>query len=111
VGVCGSDVHYFREGRIGDFVLTRPMILGHEAAGTIVAVGAAVPPDRIGQRVAIEPQRTCRECEQCKQGRYNLCRRMEFYATPPIDGAFAEFQVIQADYAFPIPDGMTFEAA
>jgi L-iditol 2-dehydrogenase len=111
VGVCGSDVHYFQHGRIGDFVLTAPMILGHEAAGTIVAVGAEVSPDRIGQRVAIEPQRACRVCEQCKHGRYNLCPAIEFYATPPIDGAFAEYQAIQADYAFAIPDSMSLEAA
>lgn len=111
VGVCGSDVHYYRHGRIGDFVLTAPMILGHEAAGTIVAVGAAVSPDRVGERVAIEPQRACRVCEQCKRGRYNLCPAIEFYATPPIDGAFAEYQAIQADYAFAIPDSMSLEAA
>lgn len=111
VGVCGSDVHYFQHGRIGDFVLTAPMILGHEAAGTIVAVGAGVSPDRVGQRVAIEPQRACRVCEQCKHGRYNLCPAIEFYATPPIDGAFAEYQAIQADYAFAIPDSMSLDAA
>lgn len=111
VGVCGSDTHYFAHGRIGDFVLTAPMILGHEAAGTVVAVGSGVATDRVGQRVAIEPQRACRVCEQCKQGRYNLCPTIEFYATPPIDGAFAEYQVIQADYAFPLPDSMSFEAA
>ncbi|HEY0247256.1 MAG TPA: NAD(P)-dependent alcohol dehydrogenase [Gryllotalpicola sp.] len=111
VGVCGSDVHYFHEGRIGDFVVDQPLILGHESAGTIVSVGSEVPADRIGQRVSIEPQRACRRCEQCKRGRYNLCPYMEFYATPPIDGAFAEFAVIQADYAFPIPAEMSFEAA
>lgn len=111
VGVCGSDVHYFQHGRIGDFVLNSPMILGHEAAGTIVAVGSGVPADRVGQRVAIEPQRACRVCEQCKHGRYNLCPYIEFYATPPIDGAFAQYQAIQADYAFPIPDSMSMEAA
>src|SRR5450830_665775 len=104
VGVCGSDVHYFHEGRIGDFVVEAPMILGHEASGTIVAVGSSVSPDRIGERVAIEPQRACRVCEQCKHGRYNLCPFMEFYATPPIDGAFAEYATIQSDYAFVIPD-------
>ncbi|HEY0247076.1 MAG TPA: NAD(P)-dependent alcohol dehydrogenase [Gryllotalpicola sp.] len=111
VGVCGSDVHYYREGRIGDFVLNAPLILGHEAAGVIRGVGAAVSPERIGQRVAIEPQRACRVCEQCKHGRYNLCPSIRFYATPPVDGAFARFQVIQADYAFPIPDSMSLEAA
>lgn len=111
VGVCGSDVHYYQHGRIGDFVLNAPMILGHEAAGTIVAVGSAVSAERVGQRVAIEPQRACRVCTQCKHGRYNLCPSIEFYATPPIDGAFAEYQAIQADYAFPIPDSMSLDAA
>lgn len=111
VGVCGSDVHYFHEGRIGDFVVESPLILGHEAAGVVVAVGSAVPAERIGERVSIEPQRACRVCDQCKAGRYNLCRSIEFYATPPIDGAFAQYAVIQADYAHPIPDGMTLEAA
>src|SRR5665647_2382391 len=111
VGVCGSDVHYYHNGRIGDFVVEKPMILGHESAGTIVAVGSNVAPDRVGERVSIEPQRACRKCEQCKHGRYNLCPFMEFYATPPIDGAFAQFAVIQGDYAFRIPDSMSLEAA
>ena len=111
VGVCGSDVHYFHEGRIGDFVVEQPMILGHESAGVIVAVGADVPADRIGQRVSIEPQRSCRVCDQCKHGRYNLCPNIEFFATPPIHGAFAEFAVIQSDFAFAIPDSMSLEAA
>jgi len=111
VGVCGSDVHYFHEMRIGDFVVEEPMILGHESAGTIVEVGADVPADRVGERVSIEPQRACRVCAQCKAGRYNLCPSMEFYATPPIDGAFAEYAVIQADYAHRIPDSMSIEAA
>jgi L-iditol 2-dehydrogenase len=111
VGVCGSDVHYYQSGRIGDFIVEKPMILGHEASGTIVAVGSEVSADRIGERVSIEPQRACRVCEQCKHGRYNLCPFIEFYATPPIDGAFAEYATIQADYAFPIPDSMSLEAA
>lgn len=111
VGVCGSDVHYFHEGRIGDFAVEGPLILGHEASGVIVAVGSAVDPTRIGERVSIEPQRACRICTQCKHGRYNLCFAMEFYATPPIDGAFAEYAVIQADYAFPIPDHLSLDAA
>jgi L-iditol 2-dehydrogenase len=111
VGVCGSDVHYFHEGKIGDFIVEAPMILGHEASGVIVAVGSDVDPARIGERVAIEPQRACRVCEQCKHGRYNLCPFIEFYATPPIHGAFAQYAVIQADFAFPIPDSMSLEAA
>lgn len=111
VGVCGSDVHYYEHGRIGDFVVTAPLILGHEVSGRIVATGREVNPDRIGERVAIEPQRPCRRCVQCKSGRYNLCPFMEFYATPPIDGAFTEFVTIQADFAHPIPDSVTDEAA
>ncbi|NNG21056.1 NAD(P)-dependent alcohol dehydrogenase [Naumannella sp. ID2617S] len=111
VGVCGSDVHYYRHGRIGGFVVDRPIILGHESGGTIVAVGSDVDPGRIGERVSIEPQRSCRTCEFCKRGEYNLCTKIEFYATPPIDGVFAEYGVIQADFAHPIPDTMSMDAA
>ncbi|RAV31088.1 alcohol dehydrogenase catalytic domain-containing protein, partial [Corynebacterium heidelbergense] len=71
VGVCGSDVHYYRHGRIGDFGVNEPMILGHELSGRIAAVGEGVDPARVGQRVAVEPQHPCRRCEQCKAGRYN----------------------------------------
>jgi L-iditol 2-dehydrogenase len=111
VGVCGSDVHYYREGRIGDFVVEGPLVLGHEVSGRIAAVGAGVDPGRIGQRVAIEPQRPCRVCWQCKSGRYNLCPDMRFYATPPVDGAFCEYVTIQADFAHPVPDSVSDEAA
>ena len=107
VGVCGSDVHYYKTGRIGRFVMERPLILGHEVSGQIVAVGSDVPRERVGERVAIEPQRPCRVCDYCRSGRYNLCPKMEFYATPPIDGAFVEYTTIQADFAYPIPDSAT----
>ncbi|MCL3777168.1 MULTISPECIES: NAD(P)-dependent alcohol dehydrogenase [unclassified Actinomyces] len=110
VGVCGSDVHYYQHGRIGDFVVEEPMVLGHEAAGTIVAVGSDVDPSRVGRRVSIEPQRCCRVCEFCKRGEYNLCPRIEFYATPPIDGCFSEYALIQDDFAHEIPDSMSFDA-
>ncbi|MEY2847684.1 MAG: hypothetical protein RI885_349 [Actinomycetota bacterium] len=111
VGVCGSDVHYYEHGRIGPYVVDSPLILGHELSGRIEAVGAEVDPERIGERVAIEPQRPCRICAQCKAGRYNLCPSMEFFATPPIDGAFAEFIVIQGDFAHAIPTIVSDEAA
>lgn len=111
VGVCGSDTHYFEHGRIGPFVVDQPLILGHEASGTIVAVGSDVDPTRIGRRVSIEPQKPCRECSECKAGRYNLCPQMEFYATPPIDGAFAEFALIDHDFAHDVPDSISDEAA
>jgi L-iditol 2-dehydrogenase len=111
VGVCGSDVHYYRHGRIGDFVVADPMILGHELSGRIAAVGDQVDPARVGQRVAVEPQHPCRRCKQCMAGRYNLCPHMEFYATPPIDGAFCRYVTIDAEMAHPVPDSMSDEAA
>ncbi|HVX47072.1 MAG TPA: NAD(P)-dependent alcohol dehydrogenase [Mycobacteriales bacterium] len=111
VGVCGSDVHYYRHGRIGDFVVDAPLVLGHEASGRIVAVGADVPAERIGERVAIEPQMPCRKCRFCKTGRLNLCPQMRFYATPPIDGAFCEYVTIGADFAHPVPDAVSDDAA
>jgi len=107
VGVCGSDVHYYREGRIGDFIVDSPLILGHELSGRIVAVGADVDPARVGERVAVEPQRPCGACKQCRAGRYNLCPRMEFYATPPIDGAFAGYVAIQDSFAHTLPDSVS----
>lgn len=111
VGVCGSDVHYYRHGRIGDFVVDEPMILGHELSGRIAAVGDGVDPGRIGQRVAVEPQHPCRRCTQCTAGRYNLCPEMKFYATPPVDGAFCRYVTIDDDMAHPVPDSMSDEAA
>lgn len=111
VGVCGSDTHFFQEGHIGDMVVKKPLILGHESAGTIVAVGAGVSPERVGERVSIEPQKPCRVCEYCKGGQYNLCPQIEFYAAPPIHGAFAEFAAIEADFAYPVPDHVSDEAA
>jgi len=111
VGVCGSDVHYYREGRIGDFVVDQPLVLGHEVSGDIVAVGAGVGDSRLGERVAIEPQRPCRVCAQCSAGRYNLCPRMEFYATPPVDGAFCDYVTIQAEFAHRVPDEVSYDVA
>lgn len=111
VGVCGSDVHYYEHGRIGPYVVDSPLVLGHELSGRIESVGASVDPARVGQRVAVEPQRPCRVCAQCKAGRYNLCPEMEFFATPPIDGAFSEFVAIQSDFAHEIPDSVSDEAA
>ncbi len=111
VGVCGSDAHYYREGRIGEFVVDQPLVLGHEASGTVVAVGAGVPAGRIGQRVSIEPQRPDPDSDQTRRGRYNLCPHMQFYATPPIDGALSEYVTIGSAFAHSIPDDMSDDAA
>lgn len=111
VGVCGSDVHYFEHGRIGRFVVEKPIILGHECAGIIAAVGADVTRLKEGDRVAIEPGVTCGRCPACKEGRYNLCPDVQFLATPPVDGAFVQYMTIREDMVFPIPDHLSFEEA
>lgn len=111
VGVCGSDTHYYREGRIGDFVVDGPLVLGHEAAGTVVAVGAGIDPARIGQRVSIEPQRPDPDSAETRRGDYHLCPHMRFYATPPIDGALCDYVTIGAAFAHPVPDTISDEAA
>src|SRR5882724_9778865 len=95
VGVCGSDVHYYQHGRIGDFVVRSPLVLGHEASGRIVTAGENVDPARVGRRVAIEPGTPCGRCASCKAGRYNLCPDMRFFATPPVHGALAEYVVVR----------------
>ena len=107
VGVCGSDTHYYDHGRIGDHVVTGPLVLGHESAGVIVAVGADVDPARVGERVAIEPGVPCRQCTQCLSGRYNLCPDMVFHATPPVDGTLAEYVTHLASFAFALPDAVS----
>ncbi|WP_394841938.1 NAD(P)-dependent alcohol dehydrogenase [Pendulispora brunnea] len=111
VGVCGSDVHYYEHGRIADFVVRKPLVLGHEASGTIVAVGEQVRTLTVGQRVALEPGVPCGTCRECRLGRYNLCPDVQFFATPPVDGAFAEYVVIDEAFAHPIPASLSDEAA
>lgn len=111
VGVCGSDTHYYEHGRIADFVVREPLILGHESSGVIEAVGADVDASRVGQRVAIEPGIPCRSCEMCLTGHYNLCPQMRFHATPPIDGTLAEYVVHPAEFAFAVPDSISDDEA
>ncbi|MDX6504978.1 MAG: L-iditol 2-dehydrogenase, partial [Gaiellaceae bacterium] len=107
VGVCGSDVHYYEHGRIGSYVVERPLVLGHEVAGVVVERGARAQRHPVGQRVALEPGVPCGSCEECRLGRYNLCTDVRFFATPPVDGAFADFVTIHEDFAFALPDGMS----
>src|SRR6476660_8762367 len=111
VGVCVSDTHYYRHGRVGGFVVEAPLVLGHEAAGTIVGVGESVDPSRVGQRVSIEPQRPDPDSEETRRGHYNLCPHMRFFATPPVDGAFCDYVTIGAGYAHRVPDSVSDEAA
>lgn len=112
VGVCGSDIHYYENGGIGPNIVKPPFVLGHEAGGTVVEVGTSVTHLKPGDRVALEPGKTCGHCEFCKTGRYNLCPEVIFFATPPVDGVFQEYVAHEADLCFKIPDNMdTMEAA
>ena len=73
VGICGSDIHYYETGAIGPYVVEPPFVLGHEAGGTVVGVGKDVKHLKVGDRVALEPGKTCGHCEFCREGKYNLC--------------------------------------
>ncbi|XP_022220541.1 sorbitol dehydrogenase [Drosophila obscura] len=109
VGICGSDVHYLKEGRIGDFIMTKPMVIGHEAAGVVAKLGKNVKSLKVGDRVAIEPGVPCRYCELCKQGKYSLCADMVFCATPPYDGNLTRYYKHAADFCFKLPDHVSME--
>ncbi|XP_028999900.1 sorbitol dehydrogenase [Betta splendens] len=109
VGICGSDVHYWQHGRIGDFVLTKPMVLGHEAAGRVVKVGSAVKHLQVGDRVAIEPGVPRDMDEFFKNGRYNLSPSIFFCATPPDDGNLCRYYKHNASFCYKLPDNVTYE--
>ncbi|CAM3987980.1 NAD(P)-dependent alcohol dehydrogenase [Paenibacillus alkaliterrae] len=109
IGVCGSDVHYYEHGKIGRYVVKEPIVLGHELAGEVVAVGKDVSNLSVGDRVAVEPGVTCGQCDYCKSGRYNLCPDVVFLATPPVNGAWAEYIVMPSAYLFKLPDTMSYE--
>ncbi len=109
VGVCGSDTAYYTVGYIGDYVVNGPIILGHEVAGQVVAVGADVTRVKVGDRVAIEPGEPCRDCRDCLAGRYHLCPDLTFLATPPYDGALVQRIALDERQLFPMPDSMSYE--
>lgn len=106
-GICGSDLHYYESGAIGDFIVKPPFVLGHEAGGIVVEKGKDVHHLEIGDKVALEPGKTCGHCEFCKSGQYNLCPDVIFFATPPVDGVFQEYVAHEADLCFKLPDQMT----
>jgi L-iditol 2-dehydrogenase len=110
VGVCGSDVHYYEEGRIGSFVVREPLILGHESMGTIIGLGEEVTKHEIGERITLEPGVPDGTCRECRAGRYNLCPNVQFFATPPVNGAFTNYVNIHEDFAFALPDGLSDNA-
>lgn len=109
-GICGSDIHYYCHGRIGNFVPKRPFVLGHEFAGEIVSAGDGVERSMIGRRVTVDPSIPCGSCKFCRGGRYNLCRNMGYYGSascdPHIDGGFAEYTVAPAANCLTVPDSL-----
>jgi len=108
VGICGSDIHYYKQGRIGDQVVNAPTIMGHEFSATVMCLGKDVENLHIGERVAVDPAISCGKCEQCLSGNPNLCPNVCFCGTPPINGVFAEYAVMPAANCFLLPDEMSF---
>lgn len=108
VGVCGSDVHYYTHGRIGPFVVDAPMVLGHEAAGTVVEVGEGVTNLRVGDRVCMEPGVPDPNSRASRLGMYNVDPAVTFWATPPIHGVLTPYVVHPANYTFKLPDNVSF---
>ncbi|WAC28478.1 NAD(P)-dependent alcohol dehydrogenase [Ancylobacter sp. SL191] len=108
VGVCGSDVHYYTHGAIGSFVVREPMVLGHEAAGTITAVGANVKNLKVGDRVCMEPGVPNMNSRATKLGIYNVDPDVRFWATPPIHGVLTPEVVHPAAFTYKLPENVSF---
>jgi L-idonate 5-dehydrogenase len=109
-GLCGSDLHYYTEGRCGPFVPTAPFVLGHELVGEVAALGDGVQQPAVGQRVAVNPARSCGRCEDCLGGRVNLCRHVVMLGSastrPPTDGAFCQYLAVGAGQCVPVGPGV-----
>jgi L-idonate 5-dehydrogenase len=114
-GICGSDLHYYHEGRVGDFELREPMVLGHEVAGGVAEIGEGVTKVQPGQRIAVNPSRPCLHCRYCLSGRSNLCKNVRFYGSaarfPHVQGGFAELFSASEEQCVPIPDSLSYPAA
>jgi D-xylulose reductase len=108
VGVCGSDVHYYTHGAIGSYIVRQPMVLGHEASGTIVEVGANVTSLKVGDRVCMEPGVPNLSSRATKLGIYNVDPDVRFWATPPVHGVLAPYAVHPAAFTYKLPDNVSF---
>lgn len=107
VGVCGSDIHYYRDGRIGENVIEGPLVLGHEYAGIVEEAGAEADQSLVGRRVAVEPGIPCLNCEWCRTGHYNVCTGMFFPGGPGHNGALCEYMTVHGRFCFPVDGSMT----
>ncbi|HEX3876324.1 MAG TPA: alcohol dehydrogenase catalytic domain-containing protein, partial [Bryobacteraceae bacterium] len=103
VGICGSDVHYYSEGGIGDTPCVYPMVIGHEPAGTVVKCGEGVTGWSAGDRAALEPALYCYHCEFCRTGHHNVCANIQFLSTPRLPGFFREFVNLPVANLLPLP--------
>lgn len=108
VGICGSDVHYYTHGRIGPFIVKEPMILGHEAAGTVIEIGSEVRHLQEGDRVCMEPGIPDPTSRAARLGMYNIDPAVQFWATPPVHGILRPSCVHPADFTFRLPDNVSF---
>ena len=108
VGICGSDLHYYKDGRIGDWRILQPHVLGHEFAGVVTEVGSAVDNVEVGDRIAVEPIIPCENCDACHRGIYNVCPNIRFTGSPHTDGALQEVVAVPARGAHRLPAGMPF---
>ncbi len=111
VGICGSDVHSYSEGAIGDTPCTYPMVLGHEPAGTVVETGSGVTGWSVGDRAALEPAVYCYHCEFCRSGRHNICANIRFLSNPGIPGFFREYVNLPVHNLLAIPKDLSLELA
>ena len=109
-GICGSDLHYYTDSRIAEFVVEKPMIQGHESSGIVVEVGSKVKNLKVGDRVAIEPSVPCRTCEYCKSGFYNICPDLFAPSMPPFDGTLQKYFIAASDFCFSLPPHVSAEA-
>ena len=106
VGICGSDLHYYQDGAIGDVTIRYPVVLGHEPVGTILRAGNGVSGTTEGARVLLEPAVYCYHCEFCHSGRHNVCEHIRFFSTPPDPGFFRETMNVPAHNVLPMPSNL-----
>ena len=112
VGICGSDVHYYETGRIGEQIVEYPFVVGHECSATVKAVGSSVTRVKVGDEVVVEPAAPCHNCQQCAQGRENTCYNIRFLGTPEQgDGCLSEYLVMPEECCFPTKGKITLEQA
>ena len=111
-GICGSDLHYYQDGRVGDFVPKAPFVLGHEFAGEVAELGAGVSTLSVGDRVVVNPTIPCRTCAQCRRGRPNLCASIKVFGSaasvPHLDGGFEEYVGVPVSCCYRLPESVDF---